>query len=788
MIFFYKSKEIENYNIQLFNIIKPYNINNINNNEVNLDYSVYKEINIKDIIKLFYSDYVIFLTNKYLNKHFFNIKNSLLQYFTKYNIVYFDYKFKNKIMYLVNSINNLIKYADEETKKNLIKIIISINDNFIDISKKMKSIYFSESILEPYILYKKIQFSNQEIFIPFSNYIIKKMEYKIRTFCQIAEKLGAEKIIIEYTYSKDEDKKININLGFLNNNIGTNVSTNNSTNDTIQIVFEYPDDHLGINLNKYYIIESIMNENEFLIPKNEFESELELKFLIDARCINFIQKYNTVFIMNYVNKIEQKILLKAYNYGLNIGNLSLKNSYIKISIQIDFVKIQNNISIIDGTNIHILREGFINLCNIVKKDGKYNKILSFLKSHLYGIHKKWISLNYDYDNLNYIHKIYHYIIDLNFEETEINNIIELFFKNNFNWTTFKKFRDLILLGSDNKIDKLYFITFQFHDILNNRNHIMKEIKVYIQNCLEDFIKYFDKIKITKNKYRNSSGNILNNPYDSYMENFSRSLSESLYKYEDSYNNTENEKDLLVSQRVDFSENNIDDYNENFNIIEISSQDENSIKVLQFLINNKDLIEKILCTAYLKSFKFNNGLSNNIDNYELLKNTINNIINYYFYNDIKKMQLNLNQIINDQNSSSEQNYNLEKNVFNKLVNEISSKIVNNINICNISPSVNVNIEGNKNNDKISLYKRIQKKFIKFLIKYVDFENKAYKIKEKFNNSKNNTTIDYSNLIENNSFLVFLENHIKMNKIYTNYNKYKLFYTWDDFLNIKNYFLE
>ena len=53
MIFFYKSKEIENYNIQLFNIIKPYNINNINNNEVNLDYSVYKEINIKDIIKMF---------------------------------------------------------------------------------------------------------------------------------------------------------------------------------------------------------------------------------------------------------------------------------------------------------------------------------------------------------------------------------------------------------------------------------------------------------------------------------------------------------------------------------------------------------------------------------------------------------------------------------------------------------------------------------------------------------------------------------------------------------------
>ena len=62
--------------------------------------------------------------------------------------------------------------------------------------KKLKYIYFLENSMEPDTLYKKISFSKQELFLSFDNYIIKKMEYKLRTFCQIAEKLGAIKIKI----------------------------------------------------------------------------------------------------------------------------------------------------------------------------------------------------------------------------------------------------------------------------------------------------------------------------------------------------------------------------------------------------------------------------------------------------------------------------------------------------------------------------------------------------------------------------------------------------------------
>ena len=363
---------IDGFNNKIYNIIKT----NVN---INID----DDISILDIIKLLYSDYTIFLTDK-----FFNFKNTLLKYFNKYNIIYLKYKDKNKIIFLLNLINNFIKNANNDAKNNFISIIFNndeIKNKFFDISKKLKQIYFLENNYEPNILYKKIKFSNQEIFIPFDSYVIKKMEYKLRTFCQISEKLGAEKIVIEYISSSHNENKFNIDFNVLLGKLGINIMKKKINNEKIKIIFKYPNNHCDINLNKFFMIDSILNENEFLITKEEFESDLELKFLIDTRCVNFIQKYNTNFIINHINKIEQKIFIKAKGYGLNIGNLMLKNNYINISISIDFIQINNIIDIIDGTNIHILREGFSILCNIIKNNEKYDCILRFLQSHLNAI-------------------------------------------------------------------------------------------------------------------------------------------------------------------------------------------------------------------------------------------------------------------------------------------------------------------------------------------------------------------------------------------------------------------
>ncbi len=686
---------MNNNNTDLLKILKNYTPDQSEN------------INIFDVIKLLYNDYVIFLTSKFFyNKSFFyNFKKSLLSYFDKYNIIYFDYNYKNKIQYIINILNNFIKNSSETEKEELLYIIQNYDSSF-NSSKKIKIIYFSENIIEPGVLYKKIKFSNQEIFIMFDNYILKKMEYKLKTFCQIAEKLGAKKIVIEYNSLNHDDKKIDININSLNTfSLGSDFTLSNDSNENIKIIFEYPNNHYDINLNKFYIINSINNENEFLISSDEFDSDLELKFLIDARCINFIEKYNTILVMNYINKIEQKIFLKACNYGLNIGNLNMKNSYVKISILIDFIKIHDNFDIIDGTNIHVQREGFIYLLNIIKKDNKYIKILRFLQSYLNAVEKKWIILNYNYEHISLINKIYHQIINLNFTEEEMSLIIENFFKNNLSWYSFKKFRDLILNGSDDKFEKIYFITFQYHDILNNKLHIMNEVKNYIEIVFDDFIENFRKIKMI--------------------------------------NNTSKDDNIYY-------------------IIDITNYENE--KILTFIIKNQDFVKNILYISYKKSFKFNNGLLNNVSNIELLNNVIYYIINYYFDNSIKKIQDNLNVFLGLQNSDDQ--YDIKNNIINKLIDKITFKIINNLNLSEMTPNVVYN-----KNDKISLYKRVQKIFLKFIIRYFDFENK-----------------NDSNIIEYNNLMIFLENTIKINNIFKNYNKFKILYTWNDFIIIKEYFLK
>ena len=663
-----------------------------------------------DIIKFFYSDYFMFLSTRFLlKKSFFNFKSNLLKYFDKHNVLYIDYQYKNIVINILNIFNLFIKYASILEKNEFISEILKTNNlnNYFDI-KKLKLIYFSENIFEPNVLYKKIKFSNQEVFISFDNFIIKKMEYKLRTFCQIAEKLGAEKIVIDYNSLTVNNSKTSLNLDFISYGSAVNIESSYKNSENIQIIFEYPNNDSDINLNKFYLINSITNENEFLITKEDFEADLELKFLIDARCINFIQKYNTMIILNSLTRTEKKIFLKAYNCGLNLEKINMKNNYIKINILIHFIQIQNNLDIIDGTNIHVLREGFIHLANIIKKDNKYYKLLRYLQSHLNAINKKLITLPYEYDNINFINKTYDNIVNLNFTENEMCDILKKTFENNLTWYNFKKFRDIILKGSDDKNEKIYFISFQYNDIINNIKYMLHDIEKYIDITLNDYINSFLRI------------------------NFSLSC-------------------------------------DNINIIDISNNDEDYQIIHNFIISNKDLIKNILYISFKKSFKFKDGLSDNLTDLKKLVNVILNIINFYFDNQIKNLQLNLTNILNNSK------YNIKNNLLTKLIDQISVKIINFITLSDISPNIN-EIESV---NKLTLIKRIEKTFIRFIIKYFNFENNIDKIKKKLNLENDN--------IECELFSSFLYNKIPLNKVYKNYNKNKLFYTWDDYTNICNFFI-
>jgi hypothetical protein len=424
-----------------------------------------KEYDENKVLNLLNSDYVIFLTDK-----FFNFRNRyLLKYFNKYNIVFFNYKHKDDILITLEFFNFFIKMSNNCEKNTLMYKLKK--------PTKLKYIYFSENIIEPDTLYKKISFSKEELYLSFDNYIVKKMEYKLRTFCQIAEKLGATKIKIQYDSKLINKTNFNSEISTPITSIGRNPSTNNENNTNINLEFKYTNYYYNLNLNKYYILELIEQESEFFMSKQEFKSDIDLKFLIDARCLNLIQKYDTNIIINRVNELERKIFIKAQNYGINVGYSNTHTDFVNINISIDFIDIYKNVNCIDGSNLHILKEGFWHLSNIIKEEIKeenkidnkidnkvpYLKIKKFLETHILYIHKKQIyktEFIEEFDNEIDMLKIYYDIVQTNFTKNELTDLFYNNFKDNLTYIYFKEFRNIILRGSIDKIDKLHFISYQ----------------------------------------------------------------------------------------------------------------------------------------------------------------------------------------------------------------------------------------------------------------------------------------------------------------------------------------
>ena len=109
-------------------------------------------------------------TNINKNYEFYHINDNIDYYYDYTNI-------KNKI---IDIKQNLDKYSYQNYNISLILLInkdnITINNFKNIIHKRMKEIFFFDNNIEPSILYKKILFSNQELFLPFNNYVIKKIQ------------------------------------------------------------------------------------------------------------------------------------------------------------------------------------------------------------------------------------------------------------------------------------------------------------------------------------------------------------------------------------------------------------------------------------------------------------------------------------------------------------------------------------------------------------------------------------------------------------------------------------
>ena len=470
----------------------------------------------KNIQRLLQSEYVIFLTYKFVKYKYlrFFCSNNLLKYFNKYNVVYLHYYDKQEILNRIDIFNNDIKLKTDDEKEKLAK------ENQI---KKIKMIYFLEHVIEPNTLYKKISFAQEELFMSFDNYLIKKMEYKLRTFCQIAEKLGAEEIKIKYDSSQDNKSTINVDFSIPGGgSIGGSSSEQHTQNNKVDLMFKYSNYQHNLNLNKYYIIELVENENDFFISKEEFHSDIDLKFLIDARCLNLIELYNTKIIINRTNQLEKKLFLKAQSYGLSLGSLTTTNDSVSLNISIKFIDIYKKPDCINGANVFVYRQGFWHLINIIKqetlninndynyeknninniekekheKERKekeikiYGKLNNYLEAQLIGLEKKQYNIESTYNKDQNLIKTYNDIIKLNFISQDlINQLFYNFFNTNLVYNHYKLFRDIVIGCYKNikhiifkdeydNINKLCFISIQYHKILHCNLKIYNKITDY----------------------------------------------------------------------------------------------------------------------------------------------------------------------------------------------------------------------------------------------------------------------------------------------------------------------
>ena len=414
---------------------------------------------------------------------------------------------------------------------------------------KPKEYSFYENQILPNILYKKIRLSKMIQFISLEHYAHKKCEYMLRSFSQIAEELGAIRIKIKYKYDhqqeKIRDREITLGRG-AGISLGMKRSARESEGNNLNFNFTYSNNNY-MNLNEYFLNDKILNENKFLLCKEDFESNIELKYLISARCKNLIEKYYTQFKHQTMNSVEMRIYTILREFELEFQWNRMKSESIEITLQIDFLNILESRNLIDGGNIYPLKEGYIYLKNILDHDhdhhyaedcnkpsnkeedddslllcaplrganrvefessekmevlGKVHgkdsgkrfiKYVNFLKAHLYCIQNGHIYLAYDYGYKKDVMKIYHQAIEMNFTEDEMIRYVEDYWTNHCEWYHFIMLRDVILKGSDNVCDKLHFITFQYMNIFHRKYHLLEMMEEQLKKIVPKMIhQYIDE--------------------------------------------------------------------------------------------------------------------------------------------------------------------------------------------------------------------------------------------------------------------------------------------------------
>lgn len=441
-------------------------------------YDLKKQIN--KLIKLLHTfDQVVF-TDDYkidLSKHF-----GCFWFFKKKSDMINPKLFPGILFLPYDSINLIKKEISNHNKNKDRKSVVG------------NQINFDEGDMFKDTVYKKLEIHDNFLFVPLSKFQLKLTEYKLRGFCQIMEELGAKEIEIKFNHVKNKSKKKSLDIkaedyNYIAGSLGFSANSSNNNENGITYKLTYPKQNTFL-LNEN-ILKKRIKKGKYIISKKNFDSNLELQYIISSRCRHFITNYSTVFNLDNSQSYDKKLISKLEAHKMNVGfeaNSSImKNLKLTINTTVKFSSQEESYINLIGNNIGCDAVGFNYLLGSIPKD-KFKtegiiKIYAFLNLYL----DKYLS-KIDEKNYKQIKSMIR-IIDKEFSFDDFTNLMLDYFYPNSHWVHFTNFIDIL------KFKRISYNKLGFLILMSQ-----KEIKNYKKDKkIIDFIRHIaSKENLEKN--------------------------------------------------------------------------------------------------------------------------------------------------------------------------------------------------------------------------------------------------------------------------------------------------
>ena len=429
--------------------------------------------------------------------------NDILNIFDSFDLIIYtdDYKLRNRNCNDLFGFFTRKKYISESDLPGIAFISVDViqyvkaiidnhNKELQDSENEPKDntllfqVCFDEGDYFKNMLYKKLQIHDKLLFVPYSKFQLKLTEYKLRSFCQIMEELGAVEIEIDFNHINLNKKSVNSKIqteefNYIAGSLGFSANKSNSSNEKITYKLTYPNNNTLI-LNERNI-RSRISKGKFIINKKSFDSNLELQFIITSRCRHFIENYSTVFTLdnsaNYDSKFISKLKSNNFSCGMEYESKTLKKLKITINTKVRFCSqsdVGNNLL---GNNVSFDDTGFNYLMSSIDKD-KFNKIgiykiIAFIEKYIDKIIKK--DEKSDFINIKRLYQI----IYKEFSTNEFKDLLLDYFNSDSQWINFLNFINVLKFKTVS-YNKLGFLILMSQD----------KIPIYEKNLkIIDFIRH-----------------------------------------------------------------------------------------------------------------------------------------------------------------------------------------------------------------------------------------------------------------------------------------------------------